>query len=88
MRVFYVSRTIERRADIVPLTTKGFPPDPNDAITPPTSMTHFPARNSSAGVHSFRSRLPIVFAAPIGVEFSTISLTSIASPTVDITGPA
>lgn len=39
------------------------------------------------GVHSFNKRPPIIFAAPKGVVFSTISLTSKARPTPEITGP-
>lgn len=58
----------ERAADIVPLTIKGFPPDPADAIIPPINIRHFPAMNNSGGVHSFRIRPPTVFTAPIGVE--------------------
>ena len=85
--MLYSSFIIERAADIVPLTSNGFPPDPTDAIIPPTSITHLPAKNTSGGVHSLRKRPPIFFAAPIGVVVSTISLISIARPIVDITGP-
>ena len=78
---------MDRAADTVPLTTKGFPPVPIDATKPPISMRHLPAIKISGGVQLFINRPPIVFVAPIGVELSTISLISIASPTVDITGP-
>lgn len=78
---------IERAADTVPLIRSGLPPVAIEATIPPPSIIHFPAKNTSGGVHSFRIRPVITFAAPIGVLFSTISFTSRARPTVEITGP-
>lgn len=51
---------IERKAEKVPPTSKEFPPVPNDALTPPVNIKHFPAKNNSGGVHSSKRRSPIL----------------------------
>ena len=79
--------TIDLAAEIVPDTTSGLPPVETEATTPPIKKTHLPAIKISGGVHYFNNRPPIIFAAPMGVELSTMSLTSRASPTPPITGP-
>lgn len=78
---------IERAAETVPLITSGLPPVVTVAIIPPTSITHLPAISNSGSVHSVTRRPAIIFAAPTGVAVSTISFTSRASPTPEITGP-
>jgi hypothetical protein len=78
---------LDLAADIVPLTTNGFPPVLTDATTPPKNITHFPAIKISGGVHSLRNLPEIILAAPSGVEFSIISFVSKAIPTPCITDP-
>ena len=68
-------------ADIVPLTTNGFPPVLTDATTPPTNIINFPAIKISGGVHSLRNLPEIILAAPSGVDVSRISFASKAIPT-------
>ena len=71
----------------MPLTTSGFPHVETEATIPPANITHLPAINSSGGVHSLLKRPAIIFAAPIGVAVSTMSLTSYARPTDETTDP-
>ena len=73
---------IERAAETVPLIASGLPLPPvvTIATIPPASITHLPAISNSGGVHSVTRRPPIIFAAPTGVEVSTILFTSTASP--------